>query len=363
HTTGHHNAFPLLPQPGAHKNGAPIDEGLDLGILYERLRGLPSPLRALVQMNHARSSRRGSIWLGYFDSCGYDPSLPLDPASPCFSAMGPMGTRPWDFDAMEVINGNSALGFVHMNRDWLGLLRFAPGGRLPVATANSDSHELVHERAGYPLTLLRVPGPLSSLDDAALVAALEGGSVGGSLGAFVWIGARQAGSSDAFMPPSRIPLAATSLEVEIRLAAAPWVPIDELRLRLGGEVVARLSVSSGDLSAPADPYGVAGIVRYAGVVDLSGIALSADTFLTAEAGFALPRVGDLDGDGLVDATDNDGDDDVDADDLVDGIVLPAPTSPMDVIAPGALPMAFTNPIFIDVDGSAIYEPPMTPLLD
>ena len=86
-TIGHHNVFPLTPQPGEHAGGAVADEHLDLAELYERLYALPSPVeRPLVQLNHCRSTRYGSVWLGYLDSCNYDPTLPLDEASPCFAA-------------------------------------------------------------------------------------------------------------------------------------------------------------------------------------------------------------------------------------------------------------------------------------
>jgi hypothetical protein len=345
HTTGHHNAFPLTPQLGLHRSGAPEDEYLDLGTLYETLRGLPSPgASTIVQLNHARASRSGSIWLGYFDACGFVPTAAFDESSTCFNAVGPMGTRPWDFDAFEIINGKDARDFVNMSRDWFALLLNAPGGRLPVGTANSDSHRLFLEEAGFPVTVLSTELALSELTDDALVDLVNGGAVAGSLGVFVWATVSESGGDGTEAGPGRAPLSASSgqLVVHARVAAPPWVPVEELRVRVNGEVVARLG--SGDLTEPVDPFGTEGAVRFEGDVDLSGTVLDADAFVTLEAGFALPAVADLDGDGLV-----------------DDLVLPDPPEFLDVVAVGARAMGFTNPVFVDVDGNGSYDAPGTPL--
>jgi hypothetical protein len=80
HTIGHHNAWPLDPDPAAPRAGAPLDELIDVPTLYERLRGAGAEI---VQLNHGRSSTVGSIWLGWLDSCEFDPSLPIDKAPDC----------------------------------------------------------------------------------------------------------------------------------------------------------------------------------------------------------------------------------------------------------------------------------------
>ncbi len=362
HTTGHHNAFPLEVVDGAHKNGAPSDEYVDVATLYERLRALPSPVSApLVQLNHPRSNRYGRVWIGYFDSCGFDPTSALDEDGPCFAATGPMGTRPWDFDAMEVVNGPSdPASFILMKRDWYALLRQAPDDQLPIGTANGDSHRLT-ATAGYPVTVLRTDTALAAFDDAALATTVEGGAAAGSLGVFVWATAQETGGSGDPVEPGRTPLTATSGDVTltVRLAAAPWIPVDELRVLVNGEVVERLSVADGDWTEPVDPFGTDGVVRYEGTVD---VTVGADAFVTVEAGFSVPTVADLDGDGVVDATDNDGDGDIDMDDLdAGGIVTPAAPELLSAVVPGALPIAFTNPIYVDRDGDGAYTPVGTPL--
>lgn len=362
-TIGHHNAFPLTHVPTASAGGAPADELVNLAELYGRLRALPSPVeQPLLQLNHGRGSRYGTVWLGYFDSCGFDPAAPFDESSLCFGAESASGVRPWDFDLMEIINGKNAEQFVHMSRDWLAMVRFSPGVSSPLATANSDSHRLVRDQAGYPVTVLRTDIPLGDLDDEALVQTVRGGAMAGALGVFVWATAREEGS-EIDVGPGRTVLAAPSGRVvlQVRVAAAPWVRVDEIRVRVDGAVLRRLG--SDELLTPEDPFGVDGVVRFEGEVDLSDTILVADAFITVEAGFPLSRVGDLDGDGVVDATDNNGDGSVDEDDLEGGIAIGEPSPEMAIIAPGAHAVGYINPIFVDIDGDGVWSAPGTPLTD
>ena len=362
HTIGHHNAYPLTVVPGAHAGGAPLDEFVDLGTLYERLRALPSPVASpVVQMNHARSSRAGSVWLGYFDACGFDPTAPLDESGACFGSSGPGGTRPWDFDAIEVINSKGAEHFVDLLRDWYALLLQSPGGRLPVGMANSDSHELIVDQAGYPLTFLRTGGTAADLTNDGLVSAVESGSVAGGLGVFVWLSVCRPDGSGC-VEPGRAPFDANGgARVHVTVAAPPWIDVAELRLRVNGQVVERRTEAAGELSTPADPFGTTGVTRFDADIDLTLPAT--DAFVTAEAGFVLPRVGDLDGDGVVDATDNNGDGVVDASDAAGGVDLGAPPTLLDAVVGGARPMGFVNPVFLDVDGDGVYTAPGVPLRD
>ncbi len=151
--------------------------------------------------------------------------------------------------------------------------------------------------------------------------------------------------------------------IDVRVAAPPWVPVDEIRIRVNGEVVRRLS--GADLMTPTDPYGTTGIVRFAGrAFDVTPRALTTDAIVTVEAGFALPRVGDIDGDGIIDATDNDGDGDVDMTDVtMGGVRLPAVPEPFSIVATEGHAMGFTNPIYLDVNANGMYDPPGTPLVD
>jgi hypothetical protein len=88
------------------------------------------------------------------------------------------------------------------------------------------------------------------------------------------------------------------------------VPVDEVRILVNGEVVS------------------AGPARK-GTLDL---ALSHDAFVTLEAGAPL---------------------DADPADWIRA----HPGLYTEVIAPGFIPAAFTNPVFVDVDGNGRFDPP------
>jgi hypothetical protein len=158
------------------------------------------------------------------------------------------------------------------------------------------------------------------------------------------------------------------LEIEVR--APPWMPVTEVRVVTSrGE---RVVASGGDLDAPADPFGVDGVVRWQGSLPLSGL-VDGDDWIVVEAGLPLFEVGDLDDDGVPDTTDNDGDGDIDDDDVEDPdddsgpLRQPAdpdedPDDPRYVctrVVPRAWPFGFTGPLLIDVDGGG-WEPPGLP---
>ena len=49
--------------------------------------------------------------------------------------------------------------------------------------------------------------------------------------------------------------------------------------------------------------------------------------------------------------------------VADGLVFGDVPPVMDIVIPGARPMAFTNPVFVDFDGDSDYDAPGTPLVD
>jgi hypothetical protein len=100
------------------------------------------------------------------------------------------------------------------------------------------------------------------------------------------------------------------VHVEYAVGGASWVPIDEVRILVNGEVV------------------LAGANRN-GALDLE---LERDGFVTLEAGAPL-----------------------DADQAA--WIRAHPGLYTEVIAPGFVSAAFTNPVFVDVDGNGRFDPP------
>jgi hypothetical protein len=117
-------------------------------------------------------------------------------------------------------------------------------------------------------------------------------------------------------------------------------------------------------ASPENALGSAGTARLTTVVAVAELAaaVSGDFWIVVEAGMKLPLAGDLDDDGLVDTTDNDGNGRVDRADAPAHFREPGPV-PLDdprfhfqSIAPGVLPLAFANPILVDRDGDGFRAP-------
>ena len=108
--------------------------------------------------------------------------------------------------------------------------------------------------------------------------------------------------------------------LKIRVEAAPWIPVEEVRIYRNCELVAVRSIQS---------YKVLGKVqRFNQAIPLAGV--NADSFFHVEAGIRL----DADGDPL----------------------SPALLTTVQTVEPGVEPISFTNPIFVDRNGNG-YTPP------
>lgn len=305
-TIGHHNAWPMTHRLDAHRQGAPPSQNVGVAELYASLRRDFGA--EVVQLNHARGTEPGVSEGSYFShlrvaGTGFDRRLPLDawPNRVLLEAT-PDGTRAIDFDVMEVMNGSSWSRFRELREDWYALLR---QGIRRTATANSDTHG-PDELAGYPRNYVRVGAAASRFErlDAALVAGRSFGTTGPLIVHFAVNGGR---SGDVVGAPGG------RVIVEFDVDAAPWVPVDEVRLLVNGDVVRVFERQSG----------------------FAELTLDRDAFVTLEAGAPLetsPRRWRATHPGLY------------ADDL----------------APGHLPVAFSNPVWIDADGDGELSPPGLP---
>jgi len=311
-TLGHHNAWPIPYRRLAPHQGAPPSQLPSLAELYASLRSEYGA--RVVQMNHPLGRSPGfdrGAFLTHLGVAGepYDPSLPLD-AEPNRLLLEPAPdgrTRAIDFDALEVMNGRDWDQYLRTREVWYSLLR---QGIRRTATGNSDSHG-PDEIAAYPRNYVSVERSAEAAKlDAALVEGRSFFTTGPLLLRFT---ANGAGMGDTLVVPGG------RVRVEIAVAAAPWVPLEEVRLLVDGRVVRRQRER-----APAPP----GPVRIEGVVELS---LRRDAFLTLEAG-APPELA------AAERARDDG-----------GAYARA-------VAPGFVSQLVANPIWIDVDGDGIVTP-------
>jgi len=110
------------------------------------------------------------------------------------------------------------------------------------------------------------------------------------------------------------------VRVVLNVQAAPWIPVEEIRIYSNGSLVKTISIPPGKVLGK--------VKRFNDTVKLAGI--SGDAFLTVEAGVRLDANGDP--------------------------LNPVLVEQVQLIEPEIVPLGFTNPIFVDRNGDG-YTPP------
>ncbi len=368
---GHWNFWPIPFDESAPYRGSAWDELAEPGTLMQRhsLIGW-DPETAVAQMNHPWYAALSGRDLGWFSAMGVDFSQDLpttyDGTGQSLIRRTPAGTdfANSDFHATEVMNGSDNHVFVQNRALWHYLLN---QGLPKAGTANSDSHTIGGEVMGVPRTLVYTDTTVADFDDVAFNAAVRDGAMLGTNGPVLeaWI---EDGAD--LLRPSVTPIAPSdSATLHVSVRAAPWVPVEELRVVVNGQVVETVT----DLVTPADPLGVDDLDRLQTSFPLSTLLSgSGDAWITVEAGTALPANADLDCNGMPDTGDNNGDGTIDWRDvagleeapedttcLEDIGPLAEPAIPSDredplhlfgAVVPGGAPNAFTNAFVLDRDG-------------
>ena len=209
HPWGHANAWPLPLDASDPRGGAPVVRDRTPREVFDALRRA-TPGEFVIQINHPRSGQNG-----YFDQLGFD------------LASG-VGTDPgYDprFDALEVWNGRNVDARAKVLGDFFALLRT----RHPVtATADTDTHGIVGQEAGYPRTYVRVAddGPLDPWTPARTADVVRGVKV---LRDVVLTNGPMLRVSAAGTPIGGV-VRGPMVQVKVHVESAPWVVVDELRL-------------------------------------------------------------------------------------------------------------------------------------
>jgi hypothetical protein len=367
---GHWNAWPLTVIENNRRNGAPPDEFITPGTAIDRLRGMDSlvflgktpdtagigdwlaaiqagqvgtvgeplpPDDEVVMFNHPRAGFAGTVVIGMFNSLsnpggnppgGYDPTLPIGafpnvglftPSLYNKAVVGPAGTdtNALSFDAIELMNGGDLGGFTAVHDDWCSLVK---QGFHKTATAVSDSHRLVMENAGFGRSFVA-----SSTDDPAainedeLTANVKDMNLVGTSGPFIRFSVEDDNLVDKQMGETAVSTG-NKVVVKIRVEAAPWIPVEEVRIYRNCELMETRAIQSSKV--------VGKVLRFNRALPLEGI--DADSFITVEASVKIDDEGDP--------------------------VTPSLLETVQTIEPGVVPLGFTNPVFVDRDGNG-YEPP------
>jgi len=281
-----------------------------------------------------------------------------------------------DYHVQEVMNGSANRLFLAYRAFWFYLLS---QGVPRAGTANSDSHGLTDAVLGTPRNLIWTSTSIEDFDEDLFNASIRTGRMIGTNGPVIEL-STQDGAGDERYPGLQVFEPAEDATLVIRVSAAPWVPVEEIRVVVNGEVV---EILAAELDHPDDPFGTDGLVRFEGELDLAPLLPSdgGDAWIVVEAGTPLAAHDDLDCNGIPDTGDNNGDGDVDwrdidrnDDDVVDeedveghsapsgcietvGPLAEPPEPergddgyPFRAVTPDSYPLAFTNPLLLDRDG-------------
>lgn len=244
----------------------------------------------------------------------------------------PNGTRNIDFDTMEVENASKTtdLKFARrMRRDWLSFLNQGitvgkSGARHPMwATGVSDSHRMVAELPGYARTYVGAgdfPAPKGNLDIKSFDQQILAGNMVVTAGPYIQFTADNGGAP---VNLGQTLNASGSVNLNIKVQAAPWIPIDEVRIIKNGCVLQCYNSTTTPAVAanPSDPYeqSAAHVTRFDATVSDT---VSGDSYYVVEASPNLPAPG----------------------------ITPTVDPIVNSVAQSNVPLGFTNPIFVDPDG-------------
>ncbi|MEZ4406893.1 MAG: CehA/McbA family metallohydrolase [Polyangiales bacterium] len=283
---GHFNAFPMAAPDAdaAPEEVTPPYYALAPREIFEGVRASGADI---LQVNHARMAPR----IGYFDLARFD------------AATGEAGERFVDgFEALEVFNGLWLESPARVREGLTDLIGLGRRGQRVTATGNSDSHRLLYEEAGWPVTWVHTPTEPRATLAARVVEALRSGAATVGSGPFVEITVNDVSPGAVLTAPRRTH--GVILRAHVRVTAPAWVPVERVEVWRDDEVVHVVRVTGeprdgvrweGDLAVPV--YHDAAIGAWAeATTPLPDVLPLRDA---RAVGFTNPVWVDFDGDGVV----------------------------------------------------------------
>jgi hypothetical protein len=315
YTVGHTNAWPLKYDPIMPRWGMFYDEELRPRDLFDRLREIADG-KPVIQINHGRGGKVGAegsyfnaLGIEFDQPLGYDPTLPLtESPNNILLVANANGTRDIDFDAMEILNSWAYDEYLLLRDDWFSLLN---QGYVKTGTANSDTHTIAN-LAGYPRNYILLEDPEARrADKETLCEQIRKQKVFGTTGPIIQLDI----GGEATIGDT-VTVEGGKVDLNIKVSAAPWVPLGVIRIWANGEIVQVLK-----------PGPQTEILRLNQSLPL---ALEKDSWIVVEATMRPePKSGEPS----------------------------CPGGLYNIVAPRMSPLAFTNPIFVDIDGNGRFDPP------
>ena len=294
---GHFNSFPLEPWANVFDRNSNDGPALFRAVRAHRD---SSGIVPVIQVNHPR-------WDGidYFRVAGLDPIT------------GQSVENNWsvDFDSVEIFNENAGWGYYDADntdqpvgsshhwvlQDWHNLLNH--GARI-TAVGNSDSHTVSSNLAGWPRNYFPSSSDLpAEIPVQEVCDTVKNGQIVTSFGPFVTFSVDDAGMGQL------VTAKRAAVRLKTKVQAADWIDVDRVLVIVDGDIVETIPVPD-----------TREVVR---LIDSRKIPVRTDGWISLRV---------------------EGDDDLDP-------IVPGRKRPI-------LPIAITNPVYVDADGDGKYTPPV-----
>jgi len=234
---GHFNAYPLDPDADVIDWTAPATD------LFAEVRSNEHvhDTAPVIQVNHPRWGN-----IDYFGARGLDP----------WTAESDHPEWSWDFDAVEVMNENAGWGWYDAEidaeavdssshsvmRDWINMIN---AGRSVSPMGNSDSHTVESNFAGIPRTYVRVnDSDPANISAEEVNRAIRRGAVIATTGPFLTVSANGSGPGDLASGEDGV------FDLTIGVQAAPWVPVDRIRVLADGDELLSFNLAEDGYEPP-----------------------------------------------------------------------------------------------------------------
>lgn len=339
--TGHFNAFPLQ-QDLTERRGGNLDWGrgplndMEVDDIFAWAHQQPG--EQVVQLNHPSgmgliSNARVDVLRGLSfkprDQMRMDPQDP-DPIT------GDTGIWSEDFTALEVMTGSGIDRFYSVGRWWLQMVA---RGFTPTATAVTDTHKLYGDLGGSPRTYVFVPptaDSASTFDGTTFTTAVNQGKAIGSRGPFFRVEVVNSTGATGSLGDV-VATNGQTVTAKIKIDAPEWMPVNtiEVFMNLTDEILTTPGESSTEPWTPTLTVPIP-----LGTEDLQEVAVGTAVHRHYVKEIEIPLTS--------------------ADDAYVVFVVRGSTS-MNPLAPGQVPFAFANPVYLDADGNGYDNPPLKDL--
>ncbi len=335
---GHYNSFPLVVDPES-RNGGAVDwaGGTGPGLTPDEIfRALEdhSPGERVIQINHPDRGGIGALDVDLLRGFSRTPAelFRLPPTEPD-PVTGDTGLWSERFTALEIMNGNGSGSFNGRMRWWLTLVG---RGFTPTATAVSDTHRTITTQSGSPRSYVDVGAGADTpeaFDGPRFTAAVNAGRLFGSNGPFVDFSLR-AGEATAGLGDTLRSEPGAPVEVRVDVQTPAWMAVDRLELFV--------NITDALLPDP-DPFDETAIPPTHTVPLVEGAPEPVAQGAEAHGRRRFSGTFELR---------------PEVDSYVVGVVRGSDHMYPVLLSTGVRPMAYTNPIYIDVDGGGYDRFPL-----